>query len=120
MAKKKTATKPNKEVSFEKSLADLEQVMGDLERGELSLDDSLKKYEAGMQHLRSCYSALKNAEKKIQVLVDIDDSGNARLENFDHGATVAESQSSDAERESDSEVDEDDFSDEDPNEGSLF
>lgn len=110
MAKKKSSTKSKKSLSFERSLQELEQVVGALEQGTLSLDESLEKYQAGMKHLRNCYSALQKAEKQIHQLVDVDESGNAKVAKFEHDATLPDSE----------DEDETDFSDEDPNEGSLF
>ncbi len=110
MAKKKSSAKSKAVLSFEQSLSELERVVSSLEQGELSLDESLEKYQAGMKYLRTCYSALQKAEKQIHVLVDVDDAGNAKVANFEHDATHSDSD----------EDDENDFSDEDPNEGSLF
>lgn len=106
-SKSKTKSKTKNAVPFEQSLSDLEQVVGALELGKLSLDESLEKYEAGMKHLRNCYAALQNAEKKIHLLVDVDDAGNAKVKDFDHQATH------------ENEEDEQD-ADDDPNEGTLF
>ena len=78
MAKKKKApSKTEQSDSFEESLAKLEQVVTDLESGEIGLDDSLKRYEEGIQHIRKCRAELERAEKKIQMLVEIDEEGRA-------------------------------------------
>ena len=112
MAKKKKSADAGKTAaSFESSLADLESVVSELERGDLSLDESLSTYESGVKHLRACYAALQKAEGQIRLLVDIDDAGNARLNKFASG------QSSEADEVED---DDDDFSDEDPNEESTL
>jgi len=55
---------------LEKSLADLEKVVERLESGELSLDRSLKEFEKGVGLSRECQAALKDAEQKVQVLLD--------------------------------------------------
>lgn len=55
---------------LEKSLADLETIVEELESGELSLDRSLQMFEKGIQLSRECQAALKKAEQKVQVLVD--------------------------------------------------
>ena len=55
---------------LEKSLADLEIIVEELESGELSLDRSLQMFEKGIQLSRECQAALKKAEQKVQVLVD--------------------------------------------------
>ena len=56
--------------NLEKSLADLETIVEELESGELSLDRSLQMFEKGIQLSRECQAALKEAEQKVQVLVD--------------------------------------------------
>lgn len=53
---------------FEKALADLEKIVEALEGGELSLDESLKKYEDGVKLTRACQAKLQEAEKKIEIL----------------------------------------------------
>ncbi len=55
---------------FEASLVNLEEVVNSLESGELSLDESIKKYEEGIKLYKSCKDLLASAEKKIAVLTD--------------------------------------------------
>ena len=64
-----TKTK-NRHPDLEKSLADLETIVEELESGELSLERSLQMFEKGIQLSRECQAALKEAEQKVQVLVD--------------------------------------------------
>ncbi len=54
--------------SFETSLSRLEQIVGALEKGDLSLEDSLKLYEEGIARARFCQERLEEAESKIEVL----------------------------------------------------
>lgn len=54
---------------FERSLAELEAIVDKLEEGDLSLDDSLRHFERGVQLTRSCQSALKQAEQKVEMLL---------------------------------------------------
>lgn len=54
---------------FESSLAELEAIVDKLERGDLSLDESLKHFERGVQLTRACQSALKQAEQKVEILM---------------------------------------------------
>ncbi len=54
--------------SFEKDLEQLEQIVEALEEGQLSLDDSLKKFEEGIRLTKRCEKALAQAEKKIEIL----------------------------------------------------
>jgi exodeoxyribonuclease VII small subunit len=54
---------------FERSLAELEAIVDKLEAGDLSLDESLKQFERGVQLTRVCQSALKQAEQKVEILM---------------------------------------------------
>ena len=66
-------SKPTEESSplpdFERSLAELEAIVEKLEQGELSLEDSLKQFERGVQLTRACQVALKDAEQKVEILL---------------------------------------------------
>lgn len=57
-----------KEISFEKALEKLEKVVEALEVGDLSLDDSLKKYEEGIKLARTCQQKLDKAKQRIEEL----------------------------------------------------
>ena len=54
--------------SFETALSRLEQIVVALEKGDLSLEESLKLYEEGISRARSCQERLEQAESKIEVL----------------------------------------------------
>lgn len=56
------------EISFEKAMERLEKLVSDLESGEITLDEALKKYEEGVKLSRACQSKLSEAEKKIEIL----------------------------------------------------
>jgi exodeoxyribonuclease VII small subunit len=56
------------EIKFEEALKKLEKIVEDLEQGDLSLDEALKKYQDGIEISRSCNQRLENAKKKIDVL----------------------------------------------------
>jgi exodeoxyribonuclease VII small subunit len=56
--------------SFEEQLTALEQVIERLERGELSLDESVRLFEEGMKLSNACKKHLEDAEGRIQVLVE--------------------------------------------------
>ncbi len=60
---------PTAASDFERSLAELESIVEKLEQGELSLDESLRHFERGVQLTRVCQSALKQAEQKVEVLL---------------------------------------------------
>jgi exodeoxyribonuclease VII small subunit len=55
--------------SFEEQLAQLETVVERLERGELSLDESVRLFEEGVKLSNACKKELETAEGRIQVLV---------------------------------------------------
>lgn len=57
-----------KAIDFEKSLQQLETIVKKLEKGELSLEDSLKHFEQGIKISRECQQALRSAEQRIAVL----------------------------------------------------
>ena len=77
MAKKKSSKKKDSEaIPFESALEQLQLIVAQLEQGQLSLGESLEKYELGIQHLNRCYQALEAAERKIELLVKLDDNGN--------------------------------------------
>ena len=59
--------------TYEESMKELEQVVKDLESGELSLDESIQKFEKGMDLSKYCSSLLEDAEKKITVLLEKED-----------------------------------------------
>lgn len=58
---------------FEKSLDELEKLVNDLERGELSLEQSLGAFERGVKLTRECQQALKTAEQRVEQLVENSD-----------------------------------------------
>ncbi len=58
-----------KEPTFNEGLVELEQIIRDLEGGQLSLEDSLKRYERGVGLLRSLQEKIANAEQKVTVLL---------------------------------------------------
>ncbi|MFH0935848.1 MAG: exodeoxyribonuclease VII small subunit [Candidatus Omnitrophota bacterium] len=56
------------EIKFEEALKKLEKIVEELERGDLSLDEALKKYQEGIELSRACSQRLENAKKKIDLL----------------------------------------------------
>jgi len=69
-----------KEISFEENIEQLEKIVTELEKGELNLDESVKKFEQGMQISQNCSKILENAEKKITILLKQD--GETKEEDF--------------------------------------
>ena len=55
--------------SFEAALKQLEEIVGKLEKGELTLEESLALYEEGIRLSRLCHAKLEEAEGKIEMLV---------------------------------------------------
>ena len=64
------ATTKKQSVDLEKSMHELEQVVEQLESGDLSLDKSLKQFEKGIKLSRDCQTALTDAEQKVQMLMN--------------------------------------------------
>jgi exodeoxyribonuclease VII small subunit len=64
-----------KEEKFEQTLERLQSLVRELESGECSLEDSLKKFEEGMALARTCQERLTQAEQKIEVLLKADKEG---------------------------------------------
>ena len=63
-------------MSFEQAIAALEQVVGQLERGDVALDESIALYERGAALRKRCKDELQRAEEKVAKLT-IDGDGNA-------------------------------------------
>ena len=78
---KKIIKKNKKSFQFESSLQELEELVSQMEKGEMSLEDSLKHFERGIALTRSCQQALKTAEQKVEILIK--KSGSTELEPFD-------------------------------------
>lgn len=67
-----------KKINFEQSIDELEQIVNQLEKGELSLDESLKQFEKGIGLARRCQDVLTKAEQKIETLSQT--QGSARVD----------------------------------------
>lgn len=66
------AAEPAEQPSFEVALERLETIVDELEGGDLSLEDSIARYEEGMKLSRRLAQTLDEAEKRIEKLVDSD------------------------------------------------
>lgn len=55
---------------FEKTLQQLEQIVQQMENGELGLEESLKQFEQGIKLAKSCQNALSSAELKVNQLIE--------------------------------------------------
>ncbi len=68
--------------SFEEQLTELEKVVEQLERGDLTLEDSVALFERGMQLSDACKGQLASAESRIQVLLQPREKGPVRVEDL--------------------------------------
>lgn len=71
------AQTPVDQLSFEAAMAELEQVVGALERGDVALDQSIKLYERGADLRKRCDQKLKEAEEKVAAIT-LDAEGAAK------------------------------------------
>ena len=60
----------NEDINFEDAMKQLESIANELEKNDLSLDESIKKFEEGMKISKHCKDIIDKAEKKITILVD--------------------------------------------------
>src|SRR5262245_16059470 len=79
----------NEKVDFEESMDRLEKIVAELESGELSLEDSIARYEEGMKLQRRLTEVLNQAEKRIERLVE--KGGAATTEDMGRGGESPES-----------------------------
>lgn len=68
-------------VKFEQAMARLEAIVGELENGDLPLDESLKIFEEGIRLSKNCLKVLEEAEHKVEVLIQ-DKNGKKQLRAF--------------------------------------
>jgi len=59
-----------KSVNLEKALTELEKLVEEMEQGNLSLEESLKRFEKGIALTSDCQEALQKAELKVQELIE--------------------------------------------------
>ena len=57
-------------INFEESLDQLEQLVTQIENGELTLDESLKVFEKGIKLTQNCQKTLTDAEQKVKILTE--------------------------------------------------
>lgn len=72
------------EISFEKSMSELEKVVDKLESGDLSLDEMLSLFEKGIKLSKECSKLLDAAERRVNILVKAKD-GTIEKEQFTQG-----------------------------------
>ncbi|MDO9011684.1 MAG: exodeoxyribonuclease VII small subunit [Gallionella sp.] len=66
--KTEMAGKSHKPLGYESAMAELEQIVADMEAGELSLEDSLAAYKRGAELLTFCRGRLEDAQQQVRVL----------------------------------------------------
>ena len=71
----------SKKFNLEKALNDLENLVEELESGDLPLEKAMQKFEEGIKLTRGCQAALKDAEQKVEILLQ--SAGGEELEDFD-------------------------------------
>lgn len=71
------------EKSFEEALDELEKIVSKLERGELSLDESIDFFQKGIELSKFCNKCLNEVEKRITMLIE-DEKGALKEENFEN------------------------------------
>ena len=71
-------------MKFEEALSRLEKIVDEMEKGDLSLDQALKKYEEGLKLTKLCTEVLEDAKKKIEVVAK-GASGEIELKPFGSG-----------------------------------
>ena len=103
-------------LSFEKALADLEAIVQKLEKGGLSLNESLALFEKGVKLAKFLREELGKAEKKVEILLK-DEKGEVRKEPFDLDREVGFSSEKEEQNEED---EEDEKEDEDEEEETPF
>ena len=69
-------------LTFEKALAELEQIVAKLEKGGISLNESLAVFEKGVKMSRFLRGELDKAERKVEILLK-DEKGHLKAEDFE-------------------------------------
>ena len=89
---------PDAPASFEAALADLAALVSGLESGSLGLSESIAAYERGVALVRRLHEELETAERRVSVLVGIDEQGRPVLREADPaiGATQADGGAADS------------------------
>ncbi|MEK7831670.1 MAG: exodeoxyribonuclease VII small subunit [Acidobacteriota bacterium] len=93
----------DREQNFETSLATLEQIVGQLESGDLPLDRSLELFEDGVALARRCQTQLQDAERKVELLLR--ERGEIKVVPFDEAGTTQPTVKATQEDEGDDDLD---------------
>jgi len=71
--------KKNNKINFEKTFLELEELVNQMEKGDLSLEESLKCFERGMNLTKDCQQALSEAEQKVKILLEKNKKNNLEI-----------------------------------------
>jgi exodeoxyribonuclease VII small subunit len=71
----------DQKTSFEAAMQELEEIVVEMEKGDIPLEQSLKKFERGIQLARQSQQQLKAAEQKVQILMQ--SNGDETLADFE-------------------------------------
>lgn len=99
---------------FEQALAALEKIVSELESGQLSLSEAIRRYEHGVKMLRHCHAQLQHAEQKISLLTKVEANGSFETTPFEAEAPAPGKRGSAAPRRKSSKARPDQESDETP------
>lgn len=89
--------------SFEDQMAELEKVVDRLEQGDLTLEENVSLFERGVQLSNACKEQLASAESRIQVLLEPEEGGPARVEDLAVAVADEEDDADEVEEEFDDE-----------------
>ena len=81
--KELNVSKKNNGINFEKTFLELEELVNQMEKGDLSLEESLKCFERGMNLTKDCQQALQQAEQKVKILLEKNSLENFKSDNND-------------------------------------
>lgn len=104
--------------SFEKALAELDQIVNKLEKGGLSLNESLALFEAGVKSARFLREELDRAEKKVEILLK-DDKGGLKPKPFKLGEEDSSGEGSGEDKSANDDEDDEDTGSSDKDGGEL-
>ena len=103
----------NKKESIEVLMKQIEEIIDQLENGEIDLDESIKKYENGMALIEKCKKILKESRLKIEYLKD-------KAEKYKENEEINEDEDKEEDEDKDKEEEEEEDEDEDEDEEKLF
>jgi exodeoxyribonuclease VII small subunit len=69
-------------MEFEKKMNRLEEIVDQMESGDLALEKSLSLFEEGVKLSKDCHVQLNEAEQKVRILMGIDEMGQPVLKDF--------------------------------------